>query len=130
MLLASFADAKPRAYKANKAAYEQLVKTGEYAAENYENPIRQIGPMGFESCLKKSRRRAFDFVAISWDVTDAGATDNIEVLQSTNDCLDKYAKRALGRWIYSPRDAGQDAEPRIGFKTIIVIESGFGAGEL
>ena len=84
-------------------------------------PLVRIPPEFPEECLAEADQK--EVVTIEFDVTSVGATVNIRILNSTNDCFDKAAIRSVERWRYVPA-TDSDGKPRWrrGVQTAITFE--------
>ncbi|MEO0879268.1 MAG: energy transducer TonB [Pseudomonadota bacterium] len=78
-------------------------------------PLVRIEPQYPERC--QSRAGSLEIVRIRFDVTPEGQTANIEVVDSTNSCLNRAAIRAAQRWKYQPKIVDNTAEWRRGVET-------------
>ncbi len=83
-------------------------------------PLVRIPPQYPERCM--SRAAAQESVAVQFDVTPEGQTTNIQVIQSSNSCLNRAAIRSVERWKYQPKIVDQEAQWRRGVQTVITFE--------
>ncbi|GJL92906.1 energy transducer TonB [Hyphococcus sp.] len=71
-------------------------------AEGFDaRPIKRVPPRYPLTCMNRADDE--ENVLVEFDVTASGQTENINVLDSTNHCLDKSAKAAVLRWEYNPK---------------------------
>ncbi|MAW80138.1 MAG: hypothetical protein CMI63_07860 [Parvularcula sp.] len=82
-------------------------------------PLVRIPPQYPERCM--SRAGAQESVLLQFDVTPDGQTTNIEVVDSTNSCLNRAAMRSVERWKYQPKIVDNQAEWRRGVQTVVTF---------
>ena len=80
-------------------------------------PIVRIPPQYPQQCM--NRASALEVVTVEFDVTPEGTVVNINVVDSTNSCLNRAASRAVGRWRYNPKIVDGVAQPRFGVRTAL-----------
>jgi protein TonB len=85
-------------------------------------PLVRVNPTGFERCIDSNA--GTERVSLEFDVDPSGNVVNVNVLDSTDRCYDRYAVRAAERWKYQPKIVKGDAVPRRGVRTVIVFEIG------
>ncbi len=85
-------------------------------------PLVRVSPSGFERCIDDEVGE--ERVRLQFDVTPEGNVVNVEVLDSTDRCYDRYAVRAAQRWKYQPKIVDGEAQPRRGVQTTIVFSIG------
>lgn len=85
-------------------------------------PLVRVNPTGFERCIDDEEGE--ERVRLQFDVTPEGNVVNVEVLDSTDRCYDRYAVRAAERWKYQPKIVDGEAQPRRGVQTTIVFSIG------
>lgn len=83
-------------------------------------PLVRIPPQYPERCM--GRADASESVAVQFDVTPDGQTTNIEVVQTSNSCLNRAAVRSVQRWKYQPKIVDNEAQWRRGVQTVITFE--------
>lgn len=83
-------------------------------------PLVRIPPQYPERCM--ARAAASESVAVRFDVTPDGQTTNIEVIDSSNSCLNRAATRSVERWKYQPKIVDNQAQWRRGVQTVITFE--------
>lgn len=83
-------------------------------------PLLRKPPRYPESCMR--RADSSESVTVQFDVTAEGITQNIEVIDSTNDCFNKTAMRAVEEWIYRPKIVAGEAQDRTGVQTVITYQ--------
>ena len=84
-------------------------------------PIVTVAPQGFERCLDDGAET--HRVRLLFDISPAGETANIEVIDATDDCFNRYAIRALRQWRYTPKVVNGEPVWQYGRQATIVIES-------
>lgn len=82
-------------------------------------PLVRIPPQYPERCM--GRASAQESVLLQFDVTPDGQTTNIEVVDSTNSCLNRAAMRSVERWKYQPKIVDNQAEWRRGVQTVVTF---------
>ena len=80
-------------------------------------PIVRIPPQYPQQCM--NRASTLEVVTVEFDVTPEGTVVNINVVDSTNSCLNRAATRAVGRWRYNPKIVDGVAQPRFGVRTAL-----------
>ena len=83
-------------------------------------PLVRIPPQYPERCMTRADAR--ETVFLQFDVTPDGQTTNIQVVDSTNSCLNSAAVRSVERWKYQPKIVDNQAEWRRGVQTQITFE--------
>ena len=65
---------------------------------------------GYQSIelFRRNLDEEVEFVTVRFDVSRGGATENIIVMDSTNECFEKAAVKSIEGWRYSP-ETGQTA---------------------
>jgi len=87
-------------------------------------PLVRVNPTGFERCIDSNS--GVERVALEFDVDPAGNVVNVEVIDSTDNCYNRYAVRAAERWKYQPKVVDGESVPRRGVRTTIVFQIGEG----
>ncbi|MEO1040667.1 MAG: energy transducer TonB [Pseudomonadota bacterium] len=87
-------------------------------------PLVRVNPTGFERCIDANT--GTESVALEFDVDPAGNVVNVEVIDSSDRCFNRYAVRAAERWKYQPKIVDGEAVPRRGVRTTIRFEIGEG----
>lgn len=82
-------------------------------------PLVRIPPQYPERCM--ARASAQESVAVQFDVTPEGQTTNIQVVNSSNSCLNRAAIRSVERWKYQPKIVDNEAQWRRGVQTVITF---------
>ncbi len=85
-------------------------------------PLVRVNPTGFERCIDSDVGQ--ERVSLEFDVDPAGNVINVQVIDSTDRCYDRYAVRAAERWKYQPKVVKGEAVPRRGVRTVIVFAIG------
>ena len=80
-------------------------------------PIVRIPPQYPQQCT--SRAENLETVTVEFDVTPEGTVVNINIVATTNSCLNRAAQRAVGRWRYNPKIVDGVAQPRFGVRTAL-----------
>ena len=81
-----------------------VAETKSEAKINEASPIKRVPPTYPE---KAAQENVEGFVVLSFDITETGATDNVEIVKSVPaGVFDKSAKVALKQWEYKPRIQG------------------------
>ncbi|MGF1543042.1 MAG: energy transducer TonB [Parvularculaceae bacterium] len=83
-------------------------------------PLVRIPPQYPERCI--SRAANSETVFVQFDVTPEGQTTNVEVVDTTNSCLNRAATRSVERWKYQPKIVENEAQWRRGVQTAITFE--------
>ena len=83
-------------------------------------PLVRIPPNYPERCM--SRAKPKETVLLQFDVTPDGQTTNIQVVDSTNSCLNRAAARSVERWKYQPKIEENEAKWRRGVQTAVTFE--------
>lgn len=85
-------------------------------------PLVRVNPTGFERCIDDDA--GTELVRLRFDVDPSGNVVNVEVVDSTDRCYDRYAVRAAQRWKYQPKVVEGEQVPRRGVETTIRFEIG------
>ena len=83
-------------------------------------PLVRIPPQYPERCM--SRASARETVFVQFDVTPDGTVTNVQVIESSNSCLNRAAVRSVERWKYQPKIVENEAQWRRGVQTAITFE--------
>ncbi|WDI32245.1 energy transducer TonB [Hyphococcus flavus] len=83
-------------------------------------PLVRIPPQYPERCM--GRASASESVSVQFDVTPDGQTTNIQVVDTSNSCLNRAATRSVERWKYQPKIVDNQAQWRRGVQTVITFE--------
>lgn len=88
-------------------------------------PLVRIPPQArdFERCIRSDDLRT-ERVLLEFDVNPQGQVVNVEVVDSTDTCYERAARRAAERWKYQPKVVEGQAQPRIGVRTVIEFQVG------
>ncbi|MBB4659221.1 energy transducer TonB [Parvularcula dongshanensis] len=78
-------------------------------------PLVRVDPSGWERCIDRAGTQ--DSVRIQFDVTPQGQVTNVDVIDSTDSCLNRYAIRAAERWKYQPKIVEGEPQWRRGTQT-------------
>lgn len=85
-------------------------------------PLVRVNPSGFERCI--GDRAGTETVALQFDVTPDGRVANVEVVNSTDSCYNRYAVRAAEKWKYNPKIVEGEQAWRRGVRTNITFQVG------
>ncbi|MCQ8185637.1 TonB family protein [Parvularcula maris] len=85
-------------------------------------PLVRVQPQGFERCIDSDS--GTEIVSLEFDVDPQGNVVNVQVLETTDSCYNRYAVRAAERWKYQPKIVKGEAVPRFGVRTAIRFEIG------
>ena len=111
---------RPARARLREAAQAFLNDEVTWRSENRDaQPILRVPPQDFEGCIRSARGRNLVTVLLEFDVTEAGETTNIQVLESDDDCFDASAIGSVATWRYVPRIVDGAAAPRMGVRTSI-----------
>ncbi|TKB03416.1 M56 family metallopeptidase [Alteromonas portus] len=81
-----------------------VAETKSEAKINEASPVKRVPPTYPE---KAAQENVEGFVVLSFDITETGATDNVEIVKSVPaGVFDKSAIVALKQWVYKPRIQG------------------------
>lgn len=80
-------------------------------------PIIRSPPDYPSKCEKGSN--PIERVHVRFDVTATGNVENIEVIETTNDCFNEPTLRSVKKWIYLPRFDGHGWTRRRGVETVL-----------
>ncbi len=80
-------------------------------------PLVRIPPQYPGRCQRTARE--VETVLVEFDVTPEGTVINPRVVDSSNNCFNNAAMRAVERWRYQPRVVDEVAQPRFGVRTAI-----------
>lgn len=90
-------------------------------------PIVRTPPSYPQDCMYSANAR--EVIIVEFDVTAKGTTENIRILDSTNECLNDAATRSVRRWKYAPKTVDGAPTPRPGVQTLISFNlAGDGVG--
>lgn len=64
-------------------------------------PRVRMPPQYPERCMRTASK--FEVVSIQFDVNTEGETENVQVIESTNACLNRAAIGSVAQWRYSPK---------------------------
>ena len=82
-------------------------------------PLVRIPPQYPERCM--SRASETETVVVQFDVTPEGQTTNIDVIDTSNSCLNRAAIRSVERWKYQPKIEENEAQWRRGVQTAVTF---------
>ncbi|MFC2951017.1 energy transducer TonB [Marinicaulis aureus] len=100
-----------------------FVIDNETLAEDYDaRPAVRVPPRYPEKCMRRAKDE--EAVLVGFDVSATGDTENIQVLESTNKCLNDAATESVARWKYRPKTVGGEAVSRRGVQTVITFMLG------
>ena len=80
-------------------------------------PLVRIPPQYPQRCMSRADDR--EAVVVEFDVTPEGTVVNTRVLESSNSCFNRAARRAVERWRYNPKIVDDTAQPRFGVRHVI-----------
>lgn len=83
-------------------------------------PLVRVAPQGWERCIDSAG--GTERVSLEFDVDPAGNVVNVEVIDTTDRCYNRYAIRAAERWKYQPKIVKGEAVPRRGVRTVIQFQ--------
>lgn len=119
-------DFEPRRVNGRRMVQEDLETTfifvmeEETRAVNFDaRPITRVPPLYPERCMRGAED--METVHMRFDVTGQGATENIEVIESSSRCLNSPAINAVERWIYRPKLIDGAPARRDGVETLITF---------
>jgi protein TonB len=95
-------------------------QTPAIAQQAIADPVKSPAPIYPARCL--NRAEEIEFVTLRFDVSAAGATENITVIDSTNNCFEKVAVKSIEDWRYHPDTAAGTGAPRKGFEKTITFQ--------
>jgi protein TonB len=82
-------------------------------------PLVRIPPQYPERCM--NRAAPTETVLLQFDVTPEGQTTNIQVIDSSNSCLNREAIRSVERWKYQPKIVDNEPQWRRGVQTQVTF---------
>ena len=85
-------------------------------------PLVRVPPQGFERCI--GNKASVETVSLQFDVTPQGQVTNVEVVDSTDSCYNRYAIRSAEKWKYQPKIVDGEQAWRRGVRTSIRFEVG------
>lgn len=85
-------------------------------------PLVRIPPQYPSRC--QSRATGAERVVLQFDVSPDGQVVNAEVLESTNSCFNRAARRAVQQWKYDPKIVDNEPQPRFGVRTSFTFRLG------
>ena len=85
-------------------------------------PLVRVPPQGFERCI--GSKAATEVVTLEFDVTPAGQVTNVQVVNSTDSCYNRYAVRSAEKWKYQPKIVDGEQAWRRGVRTSIKFQVG------
>ncbi len=92
----------------------------ETQAEDFDaRPLVRVPPRYPEKCMRSASNE--ESVLLQFDVTEKGDTENIQVLETTEKCLNKAASESVARWKYQPKTVGGTPVARRGVQTVITF---------
>ena len=80
-------------------------------------PVIRSPPDYPSKCEKESN--PIERVHVRFDVTAAGDVENIEVIETTNDCFNEPTLRSVKKWVYLPRFDGHGWTRQRGVETVL-----------
>ena len=120
-------DFEPRRVNGRRMSQEDLETTfvfileEETQAVNFDaRPKKRVPPTYPSRCMRGAED--IEAVLVTFDVTEQGETDNIEVADTSNDCLDKSAIEAVEQWTYRPKLVDGEPVRREGVETLITFQ--------
>ena len=115
---------EPRRVNGRARAQEDMETTFRFVFEedtqalNFDaRPIMRVPPEYPERCMR--RARSIETVLVRFDVTETGETENIQVYDSTEVCLNKSAIQSVEQWRYRPKLVDGRAVRRNGAETAV-----------
>ena len=85
-------------------------------------PLVRVNPTGFERCI--GDKAGTEIVTLQFDVTPQGQVTNVQVINSTDGCYNRYAVRAAEKWKYQPKIVDGEQAWRRGVVTNIKFQVG------
>lgn len=120
-------DFEPRRVNGRRRSQEDLETTFAFVLEKETQastfdarPVKRVPPYYPENCMQ--RADDLETVVVSFTVTEEGETTDIEVLDSTNRCLNNAAKRSVRKWLYAPKMVEGEPVRRTDVQTVITFE--------
>ncbi len=83
-------------------------------------PLVRIPPQYPDRC--KTRAEDSESVTVEFDVTPEGQTTNVQIVDSSNSCLNRPAIRSVEKWKYQPKIVDNEAQWRRGVQTVVRFE--------
>lgn len=111
-------DARPQTGLTSTIAFtldEQTLK------EIETRPLDRDPPTYPKRCI--DRAQEIEFVTIRFDISVAGSTENIVVIDSTNACFEQAAVNAIEQWRYIPAVAARNRSARSGIEETITFQT-------
>lgn len=103
----------------------------ETMAEDFDGrPAVRVPPQYPEKCMRTAKEK--ESVLVRYDVNERGDTENIEIEQTTNKCLNEAASEAVVKWKYRPKTVDGAPVARRGVQTVVsfVLNKRGSAGDL
>lgn len=95
---------------------EEPTQTDDYDAR----PVFRLPPKYPRRCLRGAEDA--EYVLVEFDVTVEGTTENISTADSSNNCFDRAAEKAVEEWRYKPRSVAGKPAVRKGVQTQITFQ--------
>lgn len=95
---------------------EEPTQTEDYDAR----PVFRVPPKYPGKCLRFAED--IEHVLVEFDVTVEGITESISTVESSNNCFDRAAEKAVEEWRYKPRTIAGKPVVRKGVQTQITFE--------
>jgi protein TonB len=84
-------------------------------------PLVRVPPSGFERCFDSNTVQ--ESVSLEFNVTPTGQVVNVEVIDSTDSCYNRYAVRSAEKWKYQPKIVDGEPQWRYGVRTVIRFQA-------
>ena len=90
-----------------------------HAVDFDARPVARVPPQYPEKCMRRAETK--EAVAIRFDITENGETENIRIIETTNKCLNDAAVKSVEKWQYHPKTVNGKAVARPGVETVITF---------
>ena len=122
---------EPRRVNGRRRAQEDLETTFVFVLEEETQaltfdarPLKRVPPVYPEICMRRADN--LETVIVSFTVTEEGETADIEIVDSTNRCLNSSAVRSVKKWLYAPKVLDGEVVRRPDVQTVITFQLGEG----
>lgn len=104
-------------------SFEANVELGSaFNPDRDAQPLVRLEPSNWERCIDSDN--FVERVTVEFDVTPEGQTTNINIVASSDSCLNRAARRAVQRWKYQPKIVDGKPEPRFKVRTQFTFQVG------
>ncbi len=83
-------------------------------------PIKRDAPAFPERCEVGAADN--ETVGVEYDVSETGDTENIRIVETTNDCFNKASIAAVEKWKFRPKMVDGEPRRRLGFRSLLNFE--------